>query len=102
AAFHTLTERAPLHPNQSLIDQIQGPLLILDEPERELLVIVLGAQVGHVEWYARKAATPTTHLPSQGLVRHPIQVAPEPRTKTSEDSAIRHQVLVLESVRHVT
>ena len=56
AAFHALAERPLLHPTQRLVDQSQRPLLVLDQAQRELLIVIVRAEVGHVQRHVREIA----------------------------------------------
>ena len=47
------TTAIAVDPAQRLVELVERPLLVLDQPQRELLVIVLGADVRHVQRHIR-------------------------------------------------
>ena len=50
---------------------------VLDQAERKLLVVVLGADIGHVERHVRQVARTLGLIPLQRLVGHLHEIAPE-------------------------
>ena len=82
---------------QGLDDQLQRPLLVLDQAQRELLVIIVRAQVGHVQWNVRKIARSAGVVPMESFVRHLVQIAPQSGAQTLKRLAKRVQLIILQS-----
>ena len=93
-ALHALPERPFFHAVQRLDDQLRASLLVLDQAQREFLIIVIRAQVGHVQRNVGKIAGPAAAVPVQGFIGHLVQIAAEPRSKTLKVSAIRIQLVI--------
>ncbi len=60
-------------------------LLVLDQAQREFLVVIVRSQVGHMQRNVRQIARPAAVIPPQRFVSHLTQVA----TKSSPQSLKR-------------
>ena len=78
AAFLASTVSPCVDPTQGGLDLVERLLFVLDQTEGELLVVVLGPHVGHVERDVGEVARRLRLGSSQGLIGHLVEVPAEP------------------------
>src|SRR5262249_13343189 len=78
ATFLAAAELATIEPSQRLVDLFESSLFVLDQAEREFLIIILGSDVRHVQRHVREVPRRVGLVASQRLVGHLVEIATEP------------------------
>jgi hypothetical protein len=85
---------------EGVVNLAERVLLVLDQAEREFLIVILGSDVRHVEWDVGQVAGGVRLTATKRLVGHLIQVASEPGLEMEQVCAVDPKFFRLQCVGH--